>query len=102
MTVFKFLAGGSPYIYSELPETLATWTYYDYAQQPIGPLRRLEGEFNGIADFLSRFHSTYIVHILYIIGPDGYEFNFYTQGRGWGFNIQTENIKICWIEDLPE
>jgi hypothetical protein len=102
MSDFKLLSGGNPYIVNEIPNHIASWLYvtvedFDSENVLIGEI-----ECDGIIEFLSRFNDNEIVPVISITGPNELEHNFYTQGFGWGFNIQRDRIKIKWIHRIND
>lgn len=51
----------------------------------------------GIHSFLDQFPGGYIVTVLSIIGPNGFEHNADNDGIGWGFEITRDLISIRWV-----
>jgi hypothetical protein len=51
----------------------------------------------GIHSFLNQFPDWFIITVLSITGPNGFEHNADNEGTGWGFDITSDLIRVEWV-----
>ena len=99
MSQFKFFAGKvDDYVYQVLPEETASWIWATELVDTVSSQNFdiLTAETNGIINFLGMFPNHYRVVVLTIEGPNDIIHDGTTR-TGWGFNIQTDPLKITYL-----
>ena len=103
---FKFLYGDTGYVH--IPIDIAGWIWdyempnYETMFTPSNRYELVNGEFNGIVDFLNLFPPHSIVVVNQIVHLETMSIhNVSMRGLGWGFNIQTERIEITYYRFIP-